>query len=100
MAAWVAGTALGNGNVSLLLNSNTSVVSCGGTCPGGECGPQDFNGDGDSGTDQDIEAFFACLGGQCCQTCFCQGADFNGDGDTGTDQDIEAFFRVLAGSPC
>jgi hypothetical protein len=69
-------------------------------CPGNECGTSDYNGDGDFGTDQDIEAFFACLGGQCCATCFCQGSDFNGDGDFGTDQDIEAFFRVLAGGNC
>jgi len=68
--------------------------------PPSQCGPQDFNGDGDSGTDQDIEAFFACLGGNCCPTCWSGGADFNGDGDIGTDQDIEAFFRVLGGSPC
>ena len=58
----------------------------------------DFNGDGDFGTDQDIEAFFACLSGNCCTAC--GSADFNGDGDVGTDQDIESFFRVLAGSPC
>jgi hypothetical protein len=58
----------------------------------------DFNHDGDTGTDQDIEAFFACLAGQCCPTC--SSADFNGDGDFGTDQDIEAFFRVLAGGNC
>jgi hypothetical protein len=58
----------------------------------------DFNGDGDFGTDQDIEAFFACLGSACCPTCLT--ADFNGDGDVGTDQDIEAFFRVLSGGPC
>jgi len=64
------------------------------------CGTADFNGDGDFGTDQDIEAFFACLAGVCCPTCFGGRADFNGDGDTGTDQDIEAFFRVLAGGPC
>ena len=64
------------------------------------CGPQDFNGDGDSGTDQDIGAFFACLGGNCCPTCWPGGADFNGDGDTGTDQDIEAYFRVLGGGTC
>jgi hypothetical protein len=70
------------------------------TCPGNECGSQDYNGDGDFGTDQDIEAFFACLGGNCCPTCFCQGSDFNGDGDFGTDQDIEAFFRVLGGGNC
>jgi len=62
------------------------------------CGNQDFNGDGDSGTDQDIEAFFACLAGNCCPTCGT--ADFNADGDSGTDLDIEAFFRVLGGGPC
>jgi hypothetical protein len=58
----------------------------------------DFNGDGDLGTDADIEAFFACLGGSCCATC--GSADFNGDGDVGTDADIESFFRVLAGGNC
>jgi hypothetical protein len=64
------------------------------------CGDQDFNGDGDFGTDADIEAFFACLGGNCCATCWELGADFNGDGDVGTDADIEAFFRVLGGGNC
>ncbi len=59
---------------------------------------QDFNHDGDIGTDQDIDAFFACLGGNCCSTC--GSADFNGDGDVGTDADIESFFRVLGGGPC
>jgi hypothetical protein len=59
---------------------------------------QDFNGDGDFGTDQDIEAFFACLAGGCCNTCVT--SDFDGDGDHGTDQDIESFFRVLGGLPC
>ena len=68
--------------------------------PPSQCGNSDFNGDGDFGTDQDIEAFFACLGGNCCQTCWQGGADFNGDGDFGTDQDIEAFFRVLGGGNC
>jgi trimeric autotransporter adhesin len=58
----------------------------------------DFNNDGDFGTDQDIEAFFACLAGNCCP--LCGSPDFNSDGDVGTDQDIEAFFRVLAGQPC
>ncbi len=67
---------------------------------GGGCGTADFDGDGDTGTDADIEAFFACLAGNCCGTCFSAGADFDGDGDTGTDADIEAFFRVLAGNPC
>ncbi len=61
------------------------------------CTP-DFDGDGDAATDADIEAFFACLGGNCCRTCGT--ADFNADGDPGTDADIESFFRVLAGGPC
>jgi uncharacterized membrane protein len=64
------------------------------------CGISDYNGDGDFGTDADIEAFFACLGGDCCPTCFAGGSDFNGDGDFGTDADIEAFFRVLGGGAC
>jgi hypothetical protein len=64
------------------------------------CGTSDFNGDGDFGTDADIEAFFACIRGECCATCFGGGADFNGDGDIGTDADIEAFYRVLAGIAC
>jgi hypothetical protein len=71
-----------------------------GGATGPACGTADFNGDTDFGTDQDIEAFFACLAGVCCPTCWHNGADFNGDGDFGTDQDIEAFFRVLAGAPC
>jgi len=64
------------------------------------CGTSDFNGDGDFGTDADIEAFFACLSGNCCPACFVGGSDFNGDGDFGTDADIEAFFRVLGGGTC
>ncbi|HYE62733.1 MAG TPA: FG-GAP-like repeat-containing protein [Phycisphaerales bacterium] len=71
-----------------------------GTPPPPPCGDQDFNGDGDLGTDADIEAFFACLGGNCCETCYAGGADFNADGDWGTDADIESFFRVLGGGPC
>jgi hypothetical protein len=58
----------------------------------------DFNNDGDVGTDADIEAFFACLAGECCFAC--GSSDFNADGDTGTDADIESFFRVLAGGTC
>ncbi len=67
---------------------------------GNNCGTADFDGDGDFGTDQDIEAFFRCLAGSCCAECWSYGADFNGDGDPGTDQDIEAYFRVLAGASC
>jgi hypothetical protein len=63
----------------------------------GRCTP-DFNQDGDPGTDADIEAFFACLGGDCCVSC--GDADFNGDGDVGTDADIDSFFRVLGGGSC
>jgi hypothetical protein len=59
----------------------------------------DYNSDGDTGTDADIEAFFACLAGSCCATCP-PNADFNLDGDVGTDADIESFFRVLAGGAC
>jgi len=62
------------------------------------CQSADFNRDGDFGTDADIEAFFACLAGNCCNACV--GADFNLDGDIGTDADIEAFFRVLGGGGC
>jgi hypothetical protein len=62
------------------------------------CGTADFNGDGDLGTDGDIEAFFSCLAGSCCATCGT--VDFNHDGDLGTDGDIESFFRVLAGGAC
>jgi PA14 domain/Bacterial Ig domain len=58
----------------------------------------DFDGDGDVGTDADINAFFACIAGNCCT--LCGNADFNGDGDVGTDADIEAFFRVLGGGAC
>jgi|GEM_PF-2616921 hypothetical protein len=64
------------------------------------CGTADFDGDGDVGTDADIEAFFACLSGSCCATCWHLGADFDADGDSGTDADIEAFFRVLGGGTC
>jgi hypothetical protein len=63
------------------------------------CCRSDYNGDGDIGTDQDIESFFACLAGNCCATCP-PTADFNCDGDIGTDADIESFFRVLAGGAC
>jgi Domain of unknown function (DUF5122) beta-propeller len=79
------------------------VVStpCAGTTSAGAAlsiSSADFNGDGDVGTDSDIEAFFACLAGNCCAAC--GSADFNGDGDVGTDADIESFFRALGGAPC
>jgi hypothetical protein len=78
-----------NGRVFL---TNNSIIDL------GTCGSADFNHDGDSGTDADIEAFFNCLAGNCCP--MCDGADFNFDGDSGTDADIEAFFRVLGGGAC
>jgi hypothetical protein len=65
--------------------------------PPGAC-RADFDGDGDARTDADIEAFFACIAGNCCASC--GSADFDGNGDAGTDADIESFFRVLAGGPC
>jgi len=79
-----------------ILTPGVTATSCSGHTYSG-CGSADFNGDGDIGTDADIESFFACLAGNCCPTCFGGGADFNGDGDTGTDAVIESFFRVLAG---
>ena len=54
----------------------------------------DINCDGNFGTEQDIEAFFAAI------TSGLPAADFNGDGDIGTDQDIESFFSVLGSGPC
>jgi len=62
------------------------------------CGRADFDGDGMPGTDADIAAFFACLGGECCV--MCGSADFDGNGDVGTDADIESYFRVLGGGSC
>ncbi len=107
---------LGNGNIIWSNGSGASVYNVTTQTstlvyPGGgrffdvlslapTCGTADFDGDGDVGTDADIEAFFACLGGNCCATCFPGGADFNQDGDVGTDADIEAFFRVLGGGNC
>jgi hypothetical protein len=64
------------------------------------CESADFNCDGDTGTDADIEAFFLCIAGTCPAPPCNNTADFNNDGDSATDADIEAFFRVLAGLPC
>jgi hypothetical protein len=76
-------------------NSATPAHTCG--LP--VCCRNDYNGDGAVGTDSDIEAFFACLSGNCCATCP-PNADFNCDGGVGTDADIESFFRVLSGGQC
>src|SRR5439155_23770727 len=75
-------------------NFEVVVLNCGGPT----CGSADFNHDGDTATDADIEDFFRCIAGSCCAAC--DSADFNGDGDVATDADIEAFFRVLAGGTC
>jgi predicted outer membrane repeat protein len=77
----------------------TAVVDMGafefaGLCDG------DFDCDGDTATDADIEAFFACLAGACPPGSCGSGADFNGDGDAATDADIESFFSVLGGGSC
>jgi len=95
-----AGTSdAGDYNVVVSTPSCGSITSNNGTLTvQSTCGSPDFDGDGDSGTDLDIEAFFACLGGDCCATC--GSPDFDGDGDSGTDLDIEAFFRVLGGGDC
>jgi hypothetical protein len=90
---WTTG-ATGNGTYTITL-AGVNGEPC--ALP---CGTADFDGDGDIGTDADIEAFFACLAGNCCATCYAGGADFDADGDIGTDADIESFFRVLAGGPC
>jgi hypothetical protein len=58
----------------------------------------DFNRDGDVGTDHDIEAFFACIAGDCCEGC--ANPDINRDGIPGNGPDIQSFFRVLAGGGC
>jgi hypothetical protein len=91
--SWDAGGG-GSGPYSIIL---TGVSASG--CGPGNCCRSDYDGDGDVGTDFDIQAFFACLGGNCCATCP-PDSDFNCDGDAGTDLDIEAFFSVLGGGPC
>jgi hypothetical protein len=93
--------AVGNGNVTIGLWKPGALasVNAAAVVPGlPACGSADFNHDGDTGTDADISAFFACLAGNCCT--LCGSSDFNGDGDLGTDSDIESFFRVLGGGPC
>jgi hypothetical protein len=76
---------------------STLVVVDASIAPTDDC-TADFDNDQEVGTDKDIEAFFACLAGDCCKAC--ADADFDRDGDIGTDADIESFFRVLAGGPC
>ena len=101
---WFSGTTVSSGSIvnsqrsgGTQSNNRATYAVLYGTY---DCGTADFDGDGDTATDADIEAFFACLAGNCCATCWAGGADFNADGDTATDADIEAFFRVLAGGNC
>ena len=89
----ILGSDIGSGNTARMVTYNPGVC-------GPACGTADFNCDGDIGTDADIDAFFACLAGNCPAAPCTNSADFNGDGDIGTDADIEAFFRVLAGGHC
>jgi hypothetical protein len=91
---WSALTATGGFPVNFQSMNGTV---CGG---GPSCGSADFDCDGDTATDADIEAFFRCLAGNCPAAPCTSSADFNGDGDSATDADIEAFFRVLAGGHC
>jgi len=115
LVAFPAGNCVGiapDGRIYALVNLRTdasggSDLASSGTpvaliriTPGAACGSADFNCDGDTGTDADIEAFFSCLAGTCPALPCVNGADFNGDGDVGTDADIEAFFRVLGGANC
>jgi hypothetical protein len=86
-------------NGSIGFNFVLSVTVPWATCGAAVCCRNDYNGDGDVGTDLDIENFFSCLSGSCCATCP-PNADFNCDGDVGTDGDIESFFRVLGGGAC
>jgi len=58
---WAMGDVDGDGTITA---ADVTIVGCGPVC-----GSADFDGDGDTGTDLDIEAFFACLGGDCCATC-------------------------------
>jgi len=83
-----------------LVNAQAAYVRLLELLPPSGCGSTDFDGDGDEGTDADIEAFFSVIGGGACPTATCGSVDFDGDGDEGTDSDIEAFFRVVGGGPC
>jgi hypothetical protein len=80
------------GTIDVRLRTNVHI--------GRICGSADFDCDGATSTDADIDAFFRCLAGSCPPPPCTSNADFDGDGATSTDQDIEAFFRVLAGQPC
>jgi hypothetical protein len=80
--------------------TGSATLPATGVIPPPPCGSGDFDCDGDTGTDADIEAFFRCIAGNCPAAPCASTGDFNHDGDVATDADIEAFFRVLAGGNC
>jgi hypothetical protein len=88
------------GNAASVDEAYNVLLYMGNVAPAAHCGTADFNCDGATGTDADIEAFFSCLSGSCPPPPCTSTADFNGDGAVGTDADIEAFFRVLSGGTC
>ncbi|HYE61819.1 MAG TPA: hypothetical protein VD997_07460 [Phycisphaerales bacterium] len=57
----------------------------------------DVNRDGVDGDEADVEAFFACLAGRCCDAC---STDADGDGVEGTRGDVEGFLRAVVGEGC
>jgi subtilisin-like proprotein convertase family protein len=90
--------AVDTGNIrafSLIITTATTPQ-----CSNPGCESIDFNCDGSVGTDADIAAFFACIGGSCPPLPCTNTADFNGDGSIGTDADIASFFSRLGGGPC
>ena len=64
------------------------------------CDPIDFNGDGLSPDNRDLEDFLGVFGGGACNTGSCGDIDFNNDGLAPDNDDIEAFFRVFGGGAC
>ena len=94
----IGAPAIGSDGTLVIAGVGTNIFAL--RTPRSHCGSADFNCDGDSGTDADIEAFFACIAGNCPPLPCTSTGDFNMDGDVGTDADIEAFFRVLAGGTC
>jgi hypothetical protein len=98
---------LGFGRVDLRYSGAAYQTCAGHAIPAGAvelqipvCDSVDFDCDGDTGTDADIEAFFRCLAGDCPAAPCTNDADFDNDGEAGTDADIAWFFSVLGGGPC
>jgi hypothetical protein len=99
-AGGAGGTTYVVGSAYNTTTSRTEAVMWTSVPPPPPCGSADFDCDGDTATDADIESFFRCLAGTCPPPPCTSSADFNRDGDSATDADIEAFFRVLAGGHC